>query len=143
NKISNLKFNDMKNILTIIFVLFTGLQVVAQEENQWYENMVYCFVSQEAQSKEGIQRFYLNFSRRINIKDFSNDNREINAQLEFVVEKDGSFSDIRVINDSQGIGQELMRVLKTMPKWNPGKYDEEIVRSRFILPIKIRININK
>ena len=133
----------MKNILTIIFVLFTGLQVVAQEENQWDENKVYSFVSQEAQPKEGIQRFYLNFSRRINIKDFSNDNREINAQLEFVVEKDGSFSDIRVINDSQGIGQELMRVLKTMPKWNPGKYDEEIVRSRFILPIKIRININK
>lgn len=127
----------MKNILLVVFVLFTGLQVVAQETER-VDGKVYSFVTQEAQPKEGIQRFYHNFSRRINIKDFSNDNREINAQLEFVVEKDGSFSDIRVINDTQGIGQELMRVLKTMPKWNPGKYDEEIVRSRFILPIKIR-----
>jgi len=134
----------MKNILTIIFVLFTGLQVFAQEVELLDDNEVYSFVSQEAHPKEGIQRFYSNFSRKINIKELPNDLMEINVHLEFIVEKDGSFSDIQVINDQQGfVGQELVRVLKTMPKWNPGQYDEEMVRSRFTLPIKIRVNVNK
>lgn len=55
----------MKNILTIILIFFSGLQVAAQEENQLDDNKVYSFVQKKAEPREGIVEFYNNFSEKI------------------------------------------------------------------------------
>ena len=59
----------------------------------------------------------------------------------FVVEKDGSFSDIRVLRDGgyPAAGKEAIRVLKSMPKWNAAVNNGRSVRSQFALPIGIRL----
>jgi len=57
--------------------------------------------------------------------------------LYFVIEKDGTLSNIKVENGNDEIYSEAMRVLKLSPKWNPGKYQDKIVRSRYCLPINI------
>lgn len=60
--------------------------------------------------------------------------------LSFVVEKDGSVSDVKVL---KGIGlgceEEAMRVVKMMPKWKPGKNHGELVRVQFNLPIRFKL----
>jgi len=57
----------------------------------------------------------------------------------FVVEKDGSLTDIKVIRDiGYGTGKEAIRVLKSCPKWNPGEQNGKKVRVLYSLPISIQ-----
>jgi len=57
----------------------------------------------------------------------------------FVVEKDGSLTDIKVIRDiGFGTGKEAVRVLQKCPKWNPGEQNGKKVRVLYSLPITIQ-----
>lgn len=48
----------------------------------------------------------------------------------FIVEKDGSLSDIKILRDlGYGSGEEALRVIKLAPKWNPGKVKDKEVRT--------------
>jgi beta-lactamase regulating signal transducer with metallopeptidase domain len=57
----------------------------------------------------------------------------------FIVEKDGSLSDFKILRDiGFGTGEEVIRVLKQCPNWIPGKMNEEPVRTMYSLPIQIQ-----
>ncbi len=57
--------------------------------------------------------------------------------LTFVVEKDGSITDVKVLRGiGGGCNEEAMRVVKMMPKWSPGKQRGKPVRVQFNLPVK-------
>jgi beta-lactamase regulating signal transducer with metallopeptidase domain len=57
----------------------------------------------------------------------------------FIVEKDGSLSNIKILRDmGYGTGEETVRVLKESPKWKPGKIDGKAVRTMYSLPISIK-----
>lgn len=127
----------MKNILLIILTLFAGLQVFAQEENNLEENKVYGFVQKRAEPKEGFQDFYVNFVNEFKIDELPKNDKELIFKLKFVVEKDGSFSDIQILDDKNGVGKEAIRVLNKMPKWNPAQHNGKIVRSVYTIPIKV------
>ena len=59
--------------------------------------------------------------------------------VSFVVEKDGSLTDIKVIRDiGYGTGKEAIRVLKSCPKWTPGEQNGKKVRVLYSLPINIQ-----
>ncbi len=59
----------------------------------------------------------------------------------FVVEEDGTISDPRVLRDiGVGCGQEVIRVVKMMPKWKPGKKDGKPVRVQYNLPVNFSIS---
>ncbi|MFH6989682.1 energy transducer TonB [Flavobacterium collinsii] len=61
-----------------------------------------------------------------------------NVYVTFIIEKDGSLSDIKVLRDiGYGTGAEAIRVLKTSPNWIPGKQNDNVVRSLYSLPISI------
>ncbi len=50
--------------------------------------------------------------------------------IRFLVEKDGSISDVKALNDpGYGLAQGAEKVLKKGPKWTPGKINGRIVRS--------------
>jgi len=57
----------------------------------------------------------------------------------FVVEKDGSLTDIKVLRDiGYGTGKEAIRVLNKCPRWTPGEQNGKKVRCTFSLPISIQ-----
>ncbi len=59
--------------------------------------------------------------------------------VSFVVEKDGSIVEVKVIKDlGYGTGAEAIRVLNLSPKWKPGLQDGKPVRVIFSLPITIQ-----
>ena len=59
--------------------------------------------------------------------------------VSFVVEKDGSLTDIKVIRDiGYGTGKEAIRVLKKSPRWAPGVQNGKPVRVLYSLPITIQ-----
>ena len=58
----------------------------------------------------------------------------------FVVEKDGSISDVRILRGiGGGCDEEAMRVVKNMPRWTPGKQRSIPVRVNFNLGIKFTL----
>jgi TonB family protein len=65
------------------------------------------------------------------------------AIIQFIVEKDGSITDIKLARELQGgLGEEAIRVVELMAKekkWIPGMQRGKAVRVRFTLPIQFRL----
>jgi periplasmic protein TonB len=60
--------------------------------------------------------------------------------LSFVVEKNGAISRIKILKDpGGGIGLEAVRVIKAMPRWQPGEIENVPVRVTFVLPLRFRL----
>ena len=60
--------------------------------------------------------------------------------VSFVIEKDGSISDLKVVRSiSPDCDEEVLRVVKMMPNWIPGKQDGEPVRVQFNLPVRFAL----
>jgi periplasmic protein TonB len=58
----------------------------------------------------------------------------------FVVEKDGSVSDVNVLKGiGGGCDEEVVRVVKLMPKWMPGTEKGKKARVQFNLPVKFTL----
>lgn len=56
--------------------------------------------------------------------------------LSFVVEKDGSITDVNVIRGiGYGCDEEALRVIKKSPRWKPGTQNNQAVRVRYTMPI--------
>ena len=63
--------------------------------------------------------------------------------ISFVVEKDGSVTNVEVIDGrgvSETLDREAVRIVKTFPKWIPGKDKWGPVRTRVRLPITFLLN---
>lgn len=61
--------------------------------------------------------------------------------LEFVVERDGSVSNITVLmSPDKSLGTEAARVVATSPKWSPAKQRGQPVRLKYSLPIVFKLN---
>ncbi|MBL7943247.1 MAG: energy transducer TonB [Flavobacteriales bacterium] len=62
--------------------------------------------------------------------------------LRFIVEKDGSLSNITVLRGVKGclaLEQEAIRAMKISPLWTPGKQSGEVVRTSWTLPVKFSL----
>ena len=58
----------------------------------------------------------------------------------FIVEKDGSISNVEVVRSADPVlDAEAVRVVKSMPRWEPGMQREKAVRVKFTLPITFRL----
>lgn len=62
------------------------------------------------------------------------------VQMGFIINKDGSVSDVRVLKGvSPALDAEAIRVIKSMPTWTPGKVKGEIVRISYTAPITFKL----
>ena len=60
--------------------------------------------------------------------------------LSFVVEKDGSVSDIEKLQaPDASLWEEARRVIASSPKWKPGEQRGQIVRVKYTLPVDFRL----
>lgn len=61
--------------------------------------------------------------------------------LAFVINQDGSISDIQVLKGiGYGCDEEAVRVVSRMPNWEPGKQNGKAVHSRFNIPIAFSLD---
>ncbi len=115
----------MKNTLLIIFTLLMSTPLFAQQNTD-----------KNAYPKEGLEAFYQDFVSRVKISEnVPEEVEKIKIKLRFSIEKDGSLSDFRVTHNTYGMGDEIVRVIKTMPNWEPAQKDGEAVKSTFSMPI--------
>ena len=58
----------------------------------------------------------------------------------FVVERDGSITEVKVAKSvDPSLDREAVRVVKSMPKWTPGKQKGEAVRVKYTMPVTFRL----
>ncbi len=76
---------------------------------------------------------------------YTKEAREINLEgpvyVSFVVSKDGSISDVQILRGlGAGLDEEVIRVIKGMPDWNPGMQHGKNVNVRYRIPVKFNLN---
>ena len=60
--------------------------------------------------------------------------------VSFIVEKDGSIADVKVVKGiGGGCDEEAVRVVKAMPKWKPGKDKGKPVRVSYMMPFTFKL----
>ena len=64
--------------------------------------------------------------------------------IQFIIEKDGSVSNIKIAQGAEdrattAMHNEVMRVIKQMPTWKPGRNNGELVRVKFTLPVSYKL----
>jgi len=60
--------------------------------------------------------------------------------VQFVIDKDGSVTDVQAIKGiGSGCDEEVVRVIKSSPKWQPGKQRGRPVKVRMIIPITFKL----
>ena len=127
----------MRKILLLLLILIVNsFSVFAQDE-------VKSFVQQKAAPKEGLQTFMKEFVNKFDYKNadkIPTDVTEIKLRVKFIVEKDGTFNDIKLLDDTYNFKNEVIRILNEMPIWNAAMHEGKNVRSSFTLPITIRIS---
>ena len=58
----------------------------------------------------------------------------------FVVERDGSITDVKVVKSvDPSLDKEAVRLIKSMPKWKPGKQNGSAVRVKYTTPVTFRL----
>lgn len=62
------------------------------------------------------------------------------AFIQFVVERDGSLTDMKILRDpGSGLGEEAVRVLKSSPHWSPGIQNGRPVRVQYTVPVNFSL----
>lgn len=111
-----------------------GGQAVVEEDNQIYNT---AGIEVKPDFPGGMQKFY-DFVGK-NYRTPEEEGLKGKVYVTFVVEKDGSLTDIKVLRDvGYGTGAEAIRVLKKCPKWSPGVQNGKPVRVLYSLPITIQ-----
>lgn len=111
-----------------------GPKDVVEEDNNIYNT---AGIEVKPDFPGGIAKFYKYVERNYQIPE--EEGLKGKVFVSFVVEKDGSLTDIKVIRDiGYGTGKEAIRVLKASPKWTPGEQNGKKVRVLYSLPISIQ-----
>ena len=60
--------------------------------------------------------------------------------VQFVVEKDGSLTDIYAVKRvDPSLDKEAERVVRSMPRWSPGRQNGSPVRVKYTLPVTFKL----
>jgi periplasmic protein TonB len=116
--------------------------VVEVDEPEEDREMVFTVVEESASPVGGLKTFYEFISKKIKYPaQAKRMHIEGKVFIEFIVERDGTITDVKMY---QGIGggcdEEAVRVVSMAPKWNPGKQRGKPVRQKMIVPIIFQLN---
>jgi len=114
--------------------------VEIQEEEE-EDNVVFVIVENKPEFPGGDAELMKFISQNIKYPVIAQENGiQGRVICQFVVNKDGSIVDITVVRSvDPSLDKEAIRVIKSMPKWKPGKQRGKAVRVKFTLPIVFRL----
>lgn len=96
----------------------------------------------KASPKEGMMYFYKSFMRKVNAPDVD-DILEVKVVIKMLIDEEGKLTNFEIVNKSaanESFENEFLRVLKTMPQWNPATKDGKAIATDFYLPITMKVN---
>lgn len=119
--------------------VMAGPPVATQEEGD--EGEVFEIVEQNPSFPGGNEALMKWLSKNLKYPASAQENNiQGRVMVQFVVNKDGSIVDPKVIKSvDPALDKEALRVVSAMPKWQPGKQRGKTVRVRFTLPVTFRL----
>lgn len=120
----------------------TILRAVGDDSTVSDKEKVYQVVGQQPSFPGGREELfkYLAYNVKYPI-DAAKNKIEGRVLVTFVVEHDGSISNVNVANSVYpSLDKESIRVVSGMPKWIPGKANGKTVRIKYTIPITFRLN---
>jgi len=102
---------------------------------------IFTIVETQPKPEGGLNAFYEYVSKNLQYPLIARRNNiSGRVYIEFVVEKDGSLTDVKLIKGiGGGCDEEAIRIIKSAPRWNPGKQRGRPVRVKMVLPILFRL----
>lgn len=103
---------------------------------------VYDVVEQMPEFPGGMPEMFVFLSKNIKYpKEAMEKNQHGRVIVKFVVSSDGSLRDVAIVRSiSPSLDAEALRVVKMMPKWNPGKVKGKAVDVKYVIPISFSLN---
>lgn len=103
---------------------------------------IFTIVEQQPGFKGGISAFYSYVGKKMK---YPSQARRMGIEgkvfVQFVVGKDGSISDVKIMRGiGAGCDEEAVRVIKNSPNWTPGKQRGKPVKVRMVLPITFKLS---
>ncbi len=113
------------------------VQVTVDQEEEEQEDEIFQVVEQDPEYPGGVDALYKFIQQNLKYPQLAKENNITGRVfVTFVVEKDGSVSNVKAARDiGGGCGAEAVRVIKSMPKWTPGKQRGKAVRAAYTLPV--------
>ena len=129
---------SLKVALMMLVLLFSFMTSTAQTKKN---NMVFDIVEVMPQDPGGQIAMLQYLMKNIKYPEQAmKEGIQGRVTVRFIVEKDGSISDVKpVLSVHPLLNKEAVRVVKSMPKWSPGKHNGKPVRVRFNLPVMFKL----
>ena len=144
NSINTLKIRIMKKIFVLMAFMAFGCGAQAAEiETRCYvqDDVVVDKPDVLPEFPGGMQALMSYIGNNVKYPDEASKKKvEGKVIVEFVVKKDGSVADAKVISKTnEMLNKEALRVINAMPKWKPGKNKGKVVDVRFVLPVAFKL----
>ncbi|NML58727.1 energy transducer TonB [Chryseobacterium cheonjiense] len=108
----------------------------AEVKPQVSDTQVYTEVEQTAEFPGGINAFRNKVASNFDGSAMNGDEGTVKAEVTFVVERDGSITDVKASGGNSDFNAEAIRTIKSIKnKWTPAKINGQSVRYRFRLPL--------
>lgn len=136
----------MKKTILLIAMLLSGAMLMAQNTEVVVnptdnDEEVFLVVEDEPEFPGGMEALYKYLASNIKYPAAAKEQKiQGHVIVNFVIEKDGSVSNIKLLRDiGGGCGEEAIRVVQAMPKWKPARLRGKRVRAQFNLPINFNL----
>ena len=105
------------------------------------DQTVFEIVEEQPEFPGGMEAFMKYLAKNIQYPERAVDNGiQGKVMVRFVVERDGSVASVEIKKSvDPALDKEALRVVKSMPRWKPGKQQGKAVRTRFSVPVVFRL----
>ena len=120
-------------------VIAAPVEAPVEEEE---EEVVFVVVESMPESPGGQQALFKYLSENVKYPVIAQENGiQGRVICQFVVNKDGSIVDVEVVRSGgdPSLDKEAIRVIKSMPKWKPGKQRGKAVRVKYTVPVNFKL----
>lgn len=118
------------------------IEIKQEKEEEEDVNQIFTIVEEQAAPQGGMSAFYKYVGEKMK---YPAQARRMQVEgrvfCEFVVNRDGTLQDVKVIRGiGAGCDEEAIRVIQSAPPWKPGKQRGKAVRSKFNLAIIFKLS---
>ena len=102
----------------------------------------YCSYQEFAEYVGGLYELYKFIGKSLHYPDYAFKNGiEGVVYVSFIVDVDGSIIDVKIRQGvEEHLNNEALRIVNSMPKWKPGKFEGKNVKTEFTLPIRFKLS---
>lgn len=133
---------QMKKWIALFVMFFIAETIVFAQVDTVDDPLIFTPVDVDAEFPGGIEELIMFVCMNVEYPEQARTAEvEGTVYASFCIDKDGSVSNITILKDiGYGCGDEVVKMLKSMPQWKPAKIRGKNVRSEFNLPVTFTLS---